>query len=87
MKHKAHPEPRSFDITQIATPSAMVLAIVVASAATFLLDAAINHGPGSPLPANANANTPAHQRTPSAPAHRAPYAVPTRNITQAEATL
>jgi hypothetical protein len=84
MKHEHESNKPKFDIEQATSPRMMAVAVVVASAATMLLNALINDAPDASHPANANAPT---HTTPNAPGYRAPQAIPTRNITQAEAKL
>jgi hypothetical protein len=85
MKPKEKNSQPTFDFQRITTPHAMALAVVLASAATMLFNAAINAERDSPLPANVTA--PAHNTTRPAPESSMPRAVPARHITQAEARL
>jgi hypothetical protein len=85
MKYEAKSSQSRFDVHRISTPRAMALAVVLASAATVLLNAAINAELGARLPTNTTA--PALNTRPHAPAYSTPRAVPVRHITQAEARL
>jgi hypothetical protein len=85
MKPQEKTSQPTFDLQRVTTPQAMALAVVLASAATMLFNAAINAERGSPLPANVTA--PAHNTTPHAPENSRPRAIPVRHITQAEARL
>ncbi len=84
MKHEFSNAKQPFENAYAATPRAIALAVVLASAATMLLNAAVNLGHDAPLPTNAIAPT---RSLPIAPDMRPPEAIPTRNITHAEAKL
>jgi hypothetical protein len=85
MKPQEKTKPPAFDVHRATTPRAMALAVVLASTATVLFNAAINAERGAPLPANASA--PALTTTPHAPERSAPRAVPARHLTHAEVRL
>jgi hypothetical protein len=85
MKPQKKTSQPTFDVQCVTTPRAMALAVVLASAATMLLNATVNPEHGSPPPANIA--SPTRDTTPHSPEQIAPRAVPVHHITQAHARL
>jgi hypothetical protein len=85
MKPQEKTHQSGFDIQRVTTPRAMALAVVLASAATMLLNAAINAERGAALPENIAA--PARNAIPHAPEGSPPRAIPVRHIAHAHARL